>query len=443
MNPNPNKHRYRKVALKMWGDDAFARLTPMPPSGQSLWIYLLACPLPDVIPGIYRTGRASLAEQLGWEIEDFDRCFNAITDLGMAKADWKSKLIWLPNAAKYNPPESPSVVVYWSKAWAEIPECELKSEIFEALKTHICAVGKGFAEAFSANFQAPPAPRGNKTGQPATDKHASQQGVIQADGQPEPQGVDQAECQADKQGVAQADKQGVIQAGNPDKHSTNQADRQGVPQADRQGVPHLEQEHIHEQEHNCREIGGVGERSSASPSPSAPSLQESRLDLSSKKPDTQHGLQASLDGGNWQPPAGGGDDDDDDVLEAVRESQTKTGTRLPPGYVVSAHWLSLAAKKRPDLPADQIKIASESFAAYWSAKPGKEGLKLNWLSTWLNWVRKERAPAAVEGRSGQARLMPPSPTPAGDPERERRMREFRTKYPGARFPAEDNRKAGG
>lgn len=403
MKPNPNKHRYRKVALKMWGDETFARLTPMPPSGQSLWIYLLACPLPDVIPGVYRTGRASLAEQLGWEIEEFDACFKEIADLGMAKADWKRKLLWLPNAAKYNPPESPSVVIYWSKAWAEIPECELKSEIFQSLKAHICAIGKGFAEAFAASFNEPPNPRGNGV------KVTSDKPKINPESHPGAQGVTQAGSQAD----VQPDTHPASQPANPHKQRTNQAGGQGVCQAGGQGVPHQEQEQEQEQ-YEMRE-GGVGEVTHRGASPSAPpalsgpvldeGLGEQRVPAGGVKPEPD---------AQQQPLAGfdlfRGPEVIDEVQQAVRDAQSSTGTRLPVDFVVPQQWVTYARRTRPDLPDEQIRDIAASFVRYWLAKPGKDGRKLNWLATWLNWVDRERKQqsAGNSDQRPQPRLMEPS-----------------------------------
>lgn len=43
---------------------------------------------------------------------------------------------------------------------------------------------------------------------------------------------------------------------------------------------------------------------------------------------------------------------------------------------------------RPDLsPA----ATWDRFRDHWAAKPGKDGVKLDWLATWRNWVRGERA----------------------------------------------------
>lgn len=421
------KHRYRKVALRMWGDDRFARLSALPPSGQSLWLYLLACPLPDNIPGVYRTGRASLSEDLGWGIDEFDRCFEEIAALGMSKADWKSKLLWLPNAAKYNPPESPSVVVFWSKAWAEIPECAMKIEIYQSLKAHICAIGRGFADAFEQNF-APPAPPSVGGAKQAAGQ-ACEQPVPQPAAQPALKAGIQADAEPATQTDTQADEHHVEQPEKPSKSAADQPDGQPDPQAPRQGVPHLELE-LEQELEQCGDKGGVGERSSAGPSPSAPAQQKNTLGLDSKTTDAPQGQQGVIEGTDWQASM-----DDDDVRDTTRENQTERGTRLPADYTVSEHWLLQARKVRPDLSAEQIASAAASFVGHWSAKPGKDGLKLNWFSAWLNWVRKERVwTAAGQSRAEQPRLLPPSSTAGtSDSERERKMRDFQARYPGATF----------
>lgn len=448
-----NKHRYRKIALKIWGDEKFSSLSSMPPSAQGLWLFLLAYPAQDAIPGVYRAGRASMAEQLDWSVDDFDRCFNEIAELGMAAADWSAKLVWLPNAARFNPPESPNVVIWWSKFWPEIPECTMKMQIYDALRTHVYATGDSYGKEFDKHFSKPdPAPDkpSNKALNKASHKPSAKPFDDKALDKASDKASDKPSDTASDKAFA-ADGERVSCEGQPAKprhdwvgaseetaNPRQHGDCKASDKASDKASPNQEQEHIQEQEHNSGEKGGVGEGSSAGTSPSAPSPQDGSSDLDLKKPVPPiAGQQGSLDGGDWLPPvAGGGDDEDDDVLEAVRESQTKTGTRLPPGYAVSAHWLAMAKKKRPDLPDEQIRNAAESFVGYWSAKPGREGLKLNWLSTWLNWVRKERAPSAGHGRSEQARLLPPTPTAGKDPDYERRLQEFRKRYPGARFASD-------
>jgi hypothetical protein len=47
-----------------------------------------------------------------------------------------------------------------------------------------------------------------------------------------------------------------------------------------------------------------------------------------------------------------------------------------------------AKNERPDLDAETV---AAMFRDHWSAKPGKDGRKLDWQGTWRNWVRAQRA----------------------------------------------------
>ena len=51
-----NNEPYRKVKITMWDDPRFRALSPLPPSGQSLFIYLLTGPFTGLFPVIQ--GRA-------------------------------------------------------------------------------------------------------------------------------------------------------------------------------------------------------------------------------------------------------------------------------------------------------------------------------------------------------------------------------------------------
>ena len=146
---------YRKVEVRMWSDAKFMGLTPMLPSGQALWLFLLTGPYTGPIPGVFRAGRASLAEALGWEQEDFDKAFKEAFDQGMVKADWKARLVWIPNAIKSNRPASPNVVISWANEWELLPECTMKSDVFDYLKASIHAVGESFGKAFDKAIRKP------------------------------------------------------------------------------------------------------------------------------------------------------------------------------------------------------------------------------------------------------------------------------------------------
>jgi DnaA N-terminal domain len=143
------ENRYRKIEVRMWGDEKFRALTPPQPCGQALWVYLLTGPHTGPIPGLFRAGRAGIAEELGWSQEAFDKAFREASDLGMVEADWKARVVFVPKAIKCNAPQSPNVVTGWAGEWQLIPECELKRKAYEVLKSAVYQCGESFGKAFA------------------------------------------------------------------------------------------------------------------------------------------------------------------------------------------------------------------------------------------------------------------------------------------------------
>lgn len=137
--------RYRKVDPRMWGDAKFRRLSH---DAQRVWFYLLTGPETTSLPGIIVAGPAALAEAIGLEPKAFREAFGEVLFQGMAKADTEARLVWLPNSARYNIPESPNVVRSWRSHWDNVPECPLKVEAFRELQAFCEALGEGFAKAF-------------------------------------------------------------------------------------------------------------------------------------------------------------------------------------------------------------------------------------------------------------------------------------------------------
>lgn len=157
------KGRYRKVEARTWGDEKFRALSPIPPCGQGLFLFLITGPFTGPIPGLFQAGRAAMAEALDWDQEAFDKAFREALAQGMVKADFKARVVWVPNAIKHNRPESPNVVRSWGAEFDLIPECDLKREAFEALKASVCALGEAFAKAFIEAFGKPSAKPSCKT----------------------------------------------------------------------------------------------------------------------------------------------------------------------------------------------------------------------------------------------------------------------------------------
>lgn len=144
--------RYRKIEVRTWSDEKFRALSAIPPSGKGLWFFLLTGPHTTAIPGLFRAGRAAMAEELDWELEAFDEAFREVSEQGMAKADFKAKLVWLPKAVRHNKPESPNVVRGWRVELDLLPECALKREAIEGIREALREVGPSYVEAFDELF---------------------------------------------------------------------------------------------------------------------------------------------------------------------------------------------------------------------------------------------------------------------------------------------------
>lgn len=144
--------RYRKVEVRIWGDEKFRELSPIPPCGQGLFLFLITGPHTGPVPGLFRAGRAAMAEELGWEIEAFDQAFQEAFRQGLVIADFKARVMWVPNAIRHNKPESPNVVRSWAAEFDLIPECDLKRMAFKSLKASIHALGEAYGKAFDETF---------------------------------------------------------------------------------------------------------------------------------------------------------------------------------------------------------------------------------------------------------------------------------------------------
>ncbi len=68
------------------------------------------------------------------------------------------------------------------------------------------------------------------------------------------------------------------------------------------------------------------------------------------------------------------------------DAATTRGTRFAAESQAPEAWLAYCKAERPELDASKT---FEMFRDYWVAKAGKDGLKLDWLATWRNWVKSQ------------------------------------------------------
>lgn len=92
------------------------------------------------------------------------------------------------------------------------------------------------------------------------------------------------------------------------------------------------------------------------------------------------------------------DDEEQGALPAAPppadpKPKANKGSRLPADWTLPDDWAAWAKQERPDLHPPAV---AARFADHWHAKPGKDGVKLDWLATWRNWVRGEKT-ATVGG----------------------------------------------
>jgi len=149
--------RYRKIEVATWGDSKFQALSAPLPNAQSLWFYLLTGPHTNSIPGLFVIGKAALAEALKWDenddlLEGFRKAFDELHTAKMVRFDPKTRLVWIPNALKYNLPESPNVIRSWKAQIRELPETELLGIALSSIRSTIYGMGEGFQKAFVEAF---------------------------------------------------------------------------------------------------------------------------------------------------------------------------------------------------------------------------------------------------------------------------------------------------
>lgn len=71
----------------------------------------------------------------------------------------------------------------------------------------------------------------------------------------------------------------------------------------------------------------------------------------------------------------------------------KNGTRLPDDFTVTPPMVEWARDNAPDVDG---RVETEKFMDYWRAKPGKDGVKLDWPATWRNWFRTAQQRAETQ-----------------------------------------------
>lgn len=102
--------------------------------------------------GAMRANIPGMAFELGWSTGVCKKAVAAIIEQGIARIDEQASLIWFPNFMRYNRPESPNVIKSWAGAFEDLPECDLREDIFASLSNLAATLGEAYANAFQEAF---------------------------------------------------------------------------------------------------------------------------------------------------------------------------------------------------------------------------------------------------------------------------------------------------
>jgi hypothetical protein len=91
-------------------------------------------------------------------------------------------------------------------------------------------------------------------------------------------------------------------------------------------------------------------------------------------------------------------------VETKKRKKVQRGSRLPTDFVFPKEWADFCIQQRPDLNLQQT---FDSFKDYWIAQP--DGVKLDWMATWRNWVRKQYAPKTFANKFDVVTTTTPPP----------------------------------
>lgn len=72
---------------------------------------------------------------------------------------------------------------------------------------------------------------------------------------------------------------------------------------------------------------------------------------------------------------------------STKKKPASRGTRVPPNFVITDDMRHWASKETPLVDLD-AKLGA--WIDYWTAVPGEKGVKLDWVSTWRNGMRKQQ-----------------------------------------------------
>lgn len=143
--------RYRNIHCLIWNDDKFPFLSER---AKLVFFHVLTTPFGNPF-GAFKMSVAGLAEEARIPLKGYREGLRELFEKGMVKHDERVMLIFIPNFIKHNRPANPNVVQKWAGIFKELPDCELKNEVFAILFATCKGLGEPFLKRFEEWFREP------------------------------------------------------------------------------------------------------------------------------------------------------------------------------------------------------------------------------------------------------------------------------------------------
>lgn len=120
---------YRLWRVKDWRAQPFAGLSPLPPSAQSLALFLHLSGASTNLPGLALGGRGALLDGLRWKPRDLDRCLAELERAGAVVDVNEAQAVFMPWCLAGDPPANPKALMGWRNRLEQLPECPARRRI--------------------------------------------------------------------------------------------------------------------------------------------------------------------------------------------------------------------------------------------------------------------------------------------------------------------------
>jgi hypothetical protein len=121
---------YSKVDRSLNAD---ARFRACSHDAQLVYLRLLTGQHVTVVPGLSAATHEGLASAWGFTPKAFAKAFAELAAHGLAAADWKAGVVWVPDAISHADPANANMVKGWAQHLKLIPDCELKRDAIRSL----------------------------------------------------------------------------------------------------------------------------------------------------------------------------------------------------------------------------------------------------------------------------------------------------------------------